>query len=106
MFGSSSTMVIRCFLLMCSGGYEDPQLRMAGLKTRCYEPRKDHAEAGAAERALDERDVAAHSQCVLLRDRQPQPHSVLLERDRRLEERSRGFFAKTGTRVVHFHDDL
>ena len=45
------------------------------------------AECRAAELAVDERDVAAGEQRVLLRDRQAESHAVLLERDCRLEQR-------------------
>ena len=64
--------------------------------------RQRHPERRAAELAVDERDVAAREQRVLLRNRQAESHAVLLERDRRLEERAAAPRRSARARIVDF----
>ena len=47
--------------------------------------------------------ITPAEQGILLGDRQAQSHAVLLEGNRRLEERGRGGVADAGTGIMHLH---
>ena len=63
--------------------------------------RQRNAERCAAQFAVQPRDVAVGEHRILLGNRQTESHAVFLEGDGGLEERGRGRFAQSGSRIVH-----